>query len=154
MRRFSTALVMGMLALLVFVVPVGAGVSWCRADPIVSLNGTEVQVWVAVPDQYVGLVNGPIDVQFVIPAAVERYVVFTDAGFNGYGETVSFANKGKVQSSGAFSTNITVKVPIQAGSVLPVHVPVQVEVIVNGQSTWYTGTANGTWISTTVQGAT
>ncbi len=153
MRRYTSALLLGLIALLMVAAPAGAGVSWCRADPIVSLNGTQVQVWVAMPDQYVGLVNGPINVQFVTPSTVQRYVVMTDSGFNGYGETVSFSNKNKVQSNGAFSTNITVTVPIQPGTVQPVNIPVQVEVIVNGQSTWYMGTANGTWISMTVQGS-
>jgi hypothetical protein len=39
--------------------PVSAGRAWCRMDPDVLLEGTFVRVDVAVPEEYVPLVNGP-----------------------------------------------------------------------------------------------
>src|SRR5689334_6010561 len=41
-----------------------AATSWCRKDPDVLLEGTAVQIVVAVPDQYLSLVEGPTKVSF------------------------------------------------------------------------------------------
>ena len=76
-RRGVLAILAGLMAALVISAPTLAGVGWCRADPVVRLNGTEVQVWVAIPEQYKSLVNGPIDVVVRTPAGVTREVAAT-----------------------------------------------------------------------------
>jgi hypothetical protein len=137
-RRHVAAGILGLVALLVFAVPAGAGVSWCRADPIVDLNGKRVQIWVAVPEQYVDKVTGPIDVQINVPSPVSREVVMLDSGFNGYGEKVSFTtNGGSLMPGGSFWMTVIVRVPMNG---FWQSVPVQVEVIhPNGETQYFNG---------------
>ena len=153
-KRFSTAFLMGLLALLIAAMPTLAGVTWCRADPIVRLNGTDVQIWVAVPAAYAPLVNGPIDVTVKTPSAVTREVVFLDAGFNGYGETVSFADIRDGTKGGAFDMKVAVRVPMDVSGLPPgTIVPVQVEVIpANGTATYFNGTIDLTSFTMKIQG--
>ena len=61
---------------------------WCRADPIISFNNTPLQLWVEMPSQYQGLVNGPIRFDITTLSSVESEVLFTDNGFNNLGEEV------------------------------------------------------------------
>jgi hypothetical protein len=49
-RRGLLAILVGLIASIVVAVPALAGVGWCRADPVVRLNGTDVQIWVAIPE--------------------------------------------------------------------------------------------------------
>lgn len=137
-RRYVVAGILGLVALLVFAVPAGAGVSWCRADPIVDLNGKRVQIWVAVPEQYVDKVTGPIEVQINVPNSVSRKVVMLDAGFNGYGEKVTFTtNNGTLMPDGSFWMTVIVRVPMNG---FWQSVPVQVEVIhPNGETQYFNG---------------
>lgn len=91
-RTVLTAITLGLLAMLVLAMPALAGRRWCAKDPIVSLNGTQVQMWVAIPEEYVQYVNGPIKMTISTPASVDREVIFLDEGFNGYGEEVRWAD--------------------------------------------------------------
>ena len=100
MRRFTLSLTLGLLALLVLATPALAGRTWCAKDPIISLNDTPVQMWVAIPDEYVKYVNGPIRMTIYTPASVDREVVFLDEGFNGYGERVEWADLTSTTDSG------------------------------------------------------
>lgn len=111
-RRLITAGCLSLLALLVLALPASAGVTWCRADPIVELDGTEVQIWVAIPADYEHLVTGPIRVTVFTPNKVSKETTFLDKGFNGYGEEVIFKHRGKVTDSGSFPVEIKVQVPL------------------------------------------
>jgi hypothetical protein len=91
-RTILTAFTLGLLALLMVAAPAMAGRRWCAKDPIISVNGTQVQMWVAIPEEYVPYVSGPIKMTISTPASVTREVVFLDSGFNGYGEVVQWAN--------------------------------------------------------------
>lgn len=136
-RRHFVAGILALVAVFVFAVPAGAGVSWCRADPIVDLNGKRVQIWVAVPEQYVSKVTGPIDVQINVPGSVSREVVMLDSGFNGYGERVSFVASGSLMPGGSFFVTVIVRVPMNG---FWQSVPVQVEVIhPNGDTQYFNG---------------
>ncbi|HEX5166795.1 MAG TPA: hypothetical protein VFV93_15425, partial [Thermomicrobiales bacterium] len=101
-RRLVTAGSLGLLALMLLVMPAAAGVSWCRADPIVELNGTSVQVWVAVGEEHEHLVSGPIQVTVYTPDRVRTRTIFLDEGFNGFGEVVDFRNRGWLDRNGRF----------------------------------------------------
>jgi hypothetical protein len=105
-------------------------VEWCKKDPVVRLNGTQLQVWVAIPAQYQPLVTGPVRVAVNTPEGVARELVSTDEGFNGYGEAVTFGDiKGSIRYR-AFPTEIRVSVPIDGSRLAPGEVvPVRVEII-------------------------
>jgi hypothetical protein len=161
------------IALVLLVVPVSAGRQWCAKDPVVTLNGTVVQILVAVPEEYVPAVSGPIDVRVSTPSGVETGIVFLDAGFNGHGETVSFKSAGEsVAADGSFTTTIRASVPVNQQTLRSLglpnrEIPVQVRVITNGQLIWsddlpevvtgettvVEGSSNGTVVSVRVQGS-
>ena len=142
MKRFIVALPVSLLALLVMAMPITAGREWCAKDPVVDLNGTSLQILVAVPMEYVSLVNGAIDVEINTPSGVERTVIFLDAGFNGYGESVALGDSsGSVAVDGSFAAEVTVVVPIDANAGLS-SIPVQVTMHTNGTLTWDNGVPN------------
>jgi hypothetical protein len=147
MRRIVHTLI-PLLALLALALPAPARaeVEWCKKDPVVRLNGTELQIWVAIPAQYQPLVNGPVQVEVGTPKGVRRELVYTDSGFNGYGEAVTFGDiKGSIKA-GAFPTEIRVRVPIDGSRLAPGEVvPVQVEIIPdNAPAVSVLGTSNET----------
>ena len=148
MRRYLMSLSLGLMALMLFVMPVSAGVGWCRADPIVELNGNRVQIWVAVPEHYAAKVSGPIQVEINAPSIVSRKLIFTDAGFNGHGERVTFTtNGGSLLPDKSFYMTFIIQVPMNG---VYTTVPVQVEVVnPNGSRTYYYGSqwnVNGTFV--------
>jgi hypothetical protein len=152
MRRVILCLSLALLATLLIATPASAGRAWCARDPIVNLDGHIVQVWVAIPDEYVHLVNGPIDVEFSTPAGVERSVVFTDEGFNGHGERVTFVDNPAVaiEAPNSFPVSIHVSVSIDetlANAELSTRsIPMEITVIVDGESTVIHGVSSGSWI--------
>lgn len=146
----------GLMAALVISLPTLAGVGWCRADPIVRLNGADVQIWVAIPEQYKPLVDGPIKVTVKTPAGVTREVVLLDSGFNGHGEVVTFEDKlvGSVGQDGSFDIKVRVRVPMNlAGLPLGTLIPVEVETITeDGVSQYFSGDHKLTVFTMPVQG--
>jgi hypothetical protein len=132
MRKLFVAIALGALAILVLATPAMAARTWCARDPIVRINGHDVQFWVAVPEEYVSLVNGPIDIQILTATPVDADVLFLDEGFNGYGEKVEFGpmRKGKVYSDGSFDIQINVKVPISDRKIR--KVPLQLTFTIGG----------------------
>lgn len=90
LQRIVPAAILAVLAAVILTMPVGAGVSWCRADPIVELGDTKYQVFVAVPEHNVPQVVGSLDFTFASPKGTDQEVLFLDSGFNGHGETVTF----------------------------------------------------------------
>jgi hypothetical protein len=91
MRRFTGSIVMAFLTLLLAALPASAGHEWCEKDPIVRLNGTTVQILVAVQAENQHLVNGPIAVEIATPRGTLREILFTDDGFNGHGPALALA---------------------------------------------------------------
>ena len=140
-RQVIAALFCGLLATLVLTMPAFAGVSWCRADPIVRIHGYQIQMWVGVPEGYEQHVTGPISFRIETPPGIERTVVMTDSGFNGYGERVSWGDTwGQVK--------LTVKVPMNQDAIgAGVQVPVELTIV----SPWGThvmyGTHTGTYLT-------
>ncbi len=173
MKRLTGSVTLALVALALLVAPASAGREWCAKDPVVSLNGTVVQILVAVPKEYVPAVNGAIDVRIAVPSGVESEIVFLDAGFNGHGETVRFqTTNGAVAADGSFDVGIRARVRVDQRTLRALGlpngaVPVQVTVITNGELTWngdlpvvidgdttvVEGSSDGTNVSVTVQGS-
>ncbi len=130
MRRLLVSTLFPLLAILALALPVRAELIWCKQDPVVRLDGTTVQIWVAVPAQYQVTVNGPVEVEVGTPRGVARELVSTDDGFNGHGEVVSFSDLKVGVKNRVFPTEIRVKVPVDRSQLATGEiVPVQVEVI-------------------------
>lgn len=91
-RRLVSSAAVLLLVLLVTLFaasPTLAGRNWCRRDPLFVISGpTQVNVEVAVPEGKQSEVNGPVEVTLYVPRRVIAEVVFTDEGFNGFGEVV------------------------------------------------------------------
>jgi len=142
MKRLTGSIALALVALVLLVAPASAGRQWCMQDPVVLLNGRAVQIFVAIPEEFVPAVNGPVSVRITVPGSVEREVIYLDEGFNGYGEDVRFQTTGApVAADGSFDVRIQVHVPVSGrglvGLDLPAGgVPVQVTVVTNGELTW------------------
>jgi hypothetical protein len=150
--RRSAALVLGLLALLVIAAPASAGRMWCARDPIVRIQGTDLQILIAVPQEYADYVNGPIQVDIRTPDWAPAELIFADAGFNGHGEVVTFS---KLPGSPAYDsrktqTNVSVIVPI-AFEQLPANTQVSVQVKLipsKGLAKTKNGNSRGTAVGT------
>lgn len=153
-RARITGVLVPLLALVVLALPVRAGYDWCMSDPIVRLNGTQVQILVSIPEQYVLLVDGPTRVNIATPEGTARELLLTDAGFNGHGEVVRFPNLDGVVEGGTFPTRIDVRVPIdKAGLAKHEVVPVKVEVFPqDGEPLVAMGTSKRTSVELQVAG--
>jgi hypothetical protein len=141
MRRLTATLV-AFLSLFLFAMPASAGWEWCESDRVLLLNGTRVQVLVAIPQDQLSRVTGPVTIVVSTPERARRSTVSTDAGFNGHGERVEFAdlNDGTGGRGGPFTALIAVQVPVAAGAPVPVRVAVVPE---NDKSTSRVGTSDG-----------
>lgn len=144
MKRRMLALVVTLVATLMLANPVSAGVQWCETDPIITLNGGQYQILVAVPQDYASRVNGPIDVEVKTPEQTATQLVVTDAGFNGHGEVVRFTG---LDPNNQYQFQI--KVPIDdSGLADSVTVPVRVIVNTpNDDSFVVEGTSDGTTVT-------
>jgi hypothetical protein len=115
MRRISAPLLLAVAALMAFSAPTAlAGRSWCRVDPIVSIGGTTVQVWIAIPQEFVPYVKDATEVTFYVPKnAGSRKVLFLHSGFNGKGEKVIWKEVNPATTAdGDIPITITVRVRV------------------------------------------
>lgn len=72
LRRSAMVGIILMLAIAHNVQLVEAGRLWCKTDPIVTLNNRIVSITVAIPVEYVLLVNGPVIIEIATPPSVDR----------------------------------------------------------------------------------
>jgi hypothetical protein len=128
MRRSFVATFVALATVVALVGSTFAGRGWCRSDPIVRVGNTSLQIWVAIPLEDESSVTGPITVVITVPRGVAHGTLFTDAGFNGKGETVYWLENGSVPASGVVTVSVMVQVPIAGGRVVPMQVEVIPEV--------------------------
>ncbi|CAA9380825.1 MAG: hypothetical protein AVDCRST_MAG93-9160 [uncultured Chloroflexia bacterium] len=124
-----------------------AGVTWCRADPVVSLNGTLVDVWVEIPLEYVHLVNGPVTYDIHTHSSVRRALILNDLGFNVRGSRVRFADhEDLIVEDRQFETTFSVHVPVNTSRLAPGEkIPARLSIlVVLGDQVLELGTAMGT----------
>ena len=99
---------------------VRAGVVWCKSDPIVRLNGTLVDVQIAIPLEYQLLVNGPTRFEIQTSGSVTRALYLSDPGLNLQGIQVVFVTNQALKVMGQqFQTRIKVTVPIDTTRLPP-----------------------------------
>ncbi|CAN5648346.1 hypothetical protein BH23CHL2_BH23CHL2_23270 [soil metagenome] len=128
MWRYRIAVVLSAVLLVLVASPAGAGLQWCPRDPLISLNGQEVQIWVSIPEQHQTAVTGPIAVDVATPRGVNREVLFTDEGFNGHGETVTFYDRGLLHGD-KMDVRLRISVPYDHAMVELGDLPVLLTVI-------------------------
>lgn len=151
MRRSGVLALLMLLALWLPGMPVSAGKGWCRSDPIVRINGTDLQIWVAIPIEDLPDVIGPIQIEIVVPRGSINELVYVDEGFNGFGEAFRWAQgESSFASDGSLTVRASVSVPIRNGR----YVPMQVELIPsNGIASAVYGETVGVEIDVTLHGS-
>jgi hypothetical protein len=135
------------LALLVAAAPAQAGRKWCQRDPVFSVNGTLVNVFVSVYDDQQIRVTGPVAVTLSVPPGTVAELVSVDEGFNGFGETVTIVTNPRLKvTSRGIQTQIQVAVP----SDISMHVLITVAPS-SGKAVTQTGKTNTTvTVNTTI----
>ena len=128
--RVSPVLVLLALAALAIPPSAEAARVWCMRDPVVVLQGTRVQLLVAIPEADEARVTGPVAVDFLVRAGVERRFVEADPGFNGHGYDVAFGTpyRPRAEPPARFRVRVHVRVPIEGRR----KVPLRLEAIPDG----------------------
>lgn len=154
MKRFVIGTIVPLLAVLSLSLPVNAGFMWCKTDPVITLNGTIVDITTAIPLEYVPLVNGPVTYEIRTPKDTERHLILNDAGFGHGSEVVFLDGSGTIQDN-EIPTRISVHVPVDTSSLAP-NETVPVEMVItpaNGTQLVVTGTSSSTTASLVVVGS-
>lgn len=81
-RVLST--VLALVAVFAVVTSASAGRAWCRADPVLIVNGDVVDIQVASSLQMFGSATGPIEMVVYVERGTRANVILEDFGF-GYG---------------------------------------------------------------------
>lgn len=130
-RRPLFALLLAFAVIFSAVAPAAAGRQWCFRDPIYAINGKNVSIDIAVPDNQQKAVSGPIYVTIYVPHDVTVKGVFQDSGFNGYGEIPNIArSRDLVKSKKSVEFIVEVIVPTKSK-----NIDVLVNVTPKGQKT-------------------
>ncbi len=151
MNRFMVCTLVPLLALLSLTLPADAGFMWCKTDPVITLNGTIVDITTSIPLEYVPLVNGPVTYEVRTPKNTERHLVVNDLGFGHGSEMVFLDGSGTIQD-GEIPTRIDVHVPIDRSGLAP-NETLPVEMVItpaNGTQVVVTGTSTSTTASLVV----
>ena len=143
MRRCLTVI----LVAVVFVLaasPTDAARRWCHKDPVVLVAKTNVSIDVAVYEDQMQYVSGPIKVTVYVPPGFSASLVSSDDGFNGYGESVAFSTDRRLQASRtSIQFRILVNVPAS------IRMPAQVVVTPTGtNSAAISGRTNSVFTAT------
>jgi len=112
---------------------VDAGRLWCKADPVVSLDDRLVSISLAIPIEYLLLVNGPTTIEIKTPKTVDRQLILNDLGFMGHGTVVTFVDGGGVVDGTQIPVHLTVRVPVDASRLSAGEsVPIELTVLTDG----------------------
>ena len=124
-RRFAGLVGTGALALTTGAAlkpaPASASISWCRSDPLVTVNGKTGHVYVDSTEAMLASATGPIQVEIQVPVGSIRSAVPLDNGF-GWGYAITFREDARLAKRGSYSeVRVEVTAPARDGT-LPVRV--------------------------------
>lgn len=154
MKRFFLSTFIPLVAVLVLTTHVQALALWCKSDPVVTLNGTVVDITVAIPLEYVPLVNGPVYYEIQTPRGTARELILSDVGYNGHGAIVAFTDGGGAVTNNQIPTRVRATVPVDESQLAPgERVPAELTALVdNGQMAVAQGTSGRIEIELSVPG--
>jgi hypothetical protein len=112
-----------LLALFLVAAPeANAARTWCRTDPIITINGELADIFTLAPVEDLPKITGATQIVVVVPTGVSTSLIATDAGF-GYGETVEFRTSESLRvTANGIEVVIRVYVPAKSNKV-----PIRVE---------------------------
>jgi hypothetical protein len=88
-----------------------ASVGWCRADPVIMVEGDIADIFVSAPLDALLKVTGPTQIVVSTPAGVDAFLIASTLGF-GRGEIVEFEQSRRLKvSDGGIELQIEVFVP-------------------------------------------
>ncbi len=157
-RRMVRLRLLALLPLLLVTAPgVDAARTWCRTDPVVSIDGQIADIIVMASVDDLPKITGATQVVVVVPIAVNTRLVATDPGF-GFSEVVSFKQSDQLLLTSSLLP-VTVRVYVPAtSSTVPIKVNFNPRGIGLLSSASGTGTANswvvlksGVWALTLIQ---
>lgn len=122
-RRWTRAVCVYMVALSIFLTgapDAAAGRGWCRADPLLLINGQTADVWVGSTLQALLDTTGPIRLVVTTPEGVDAQHIISDLGF-GRGYDISIGSSPDLQGTPE-GMELTIAVWVPARSELPVTV--------------------------------
>jgi|GEM_PF-6734868 len=129
LRRSGTAGIVLLLALVLNVQFAEAGRLWCKADPVVTLNGRIVTIALAIPLEYLLLVDGPTLIEITTPPDVDRRLILNDIGFL-RGSIVRFKDGEGSVVNRQIPVTITASVPIKTSRLAPGEVvPLEISLL-------------------------
>ncbi len=152
-RRAGTVGIIVVLALVLNVQFVEAGRLWCKADPVVTLDGRIVSISLAIPLEYLLLVDGPTIIEITTPPEVERQVIVNDVGFL-HGSIVTFKDGGGAVKDGRIPVTINASVSVNDAWLKPGEtVPMQITILTDYlRYETVTGTTENTTMELVVYG--
>ncbi len=119
--RTAIACVIAVAVLLATGAPdAGAGRGWCRADPLLLINGDVADVWVGSTLEAFIETTGPIRLVVTTPEGVEAQHVISDLGF-GRGYDIAIGTSPALEWTPE-GIELTIAVWVPARSQLPVTV--------------------------------
>ncbi len=115
---------MGLIALLMVAAPASAGVSWCRSDPIIMVDGQVANILVSKDANHKAKITGATLLVVEVPSGSDYRLIDMDNGF-GFGYQITFVeNSNLVSKNGFVEVRVKVMVPADDSS-LPVRVELQ-----------------------------
>jgi hypothetical protein len=124
-----------------------AGRGWCRTDPVVTIDGTIVDIFAAAPAKALLLVTGPNRFVVTVPVGVETRLIAEDLGF-GRGVETTFAESSELRVTEAgIEVRVALYVPATDGT-MPVRLEVAPRLLGLLRPASAEGTANA-WVSLT-----
>lgn len=154
MRRLALGTLVSVLMMAALATQASAGLLWCRSDPVVRLDGTLVDIVIAIPVDYVPAVNGATHFEVRTAKGATRELILNDVGYNGHGSEVVFTDGPGWVKDKKVPTSVRVHVPIDETKLAPGEtVPVEVTVTpANGEQLVVVGTSELTTVDLTVLG--
>jgi hypothetical protein len=137
-HRHLLAFFVALVCAIVIASPASAGRVWCRQDPVFSVAGTQVNVDVAIWEEHVERVTGPVMVTLFVPEGVEAVLLWQEEGFNGFGEVVTIETSDRLRVTDR-GVRIRVEVTVPASRN---NTPVLVDVTTGGETVTVSGKAN------------
>ena len=129
LRRPGTVGIILLLALVLNVQLVEAGRLWCKTDPVVTLNGRIVSITLAIPLEYLLVVDGPTIIEITTPPEVDRRLIVNDVGFL-HGSIVRFIDGAGTVEDGLIPVKIRASVSVDESRLAPGEtVPMQITVL-------------------------